>query len=204
MMNDERDDEAAPTGPVDAQGDDESVAAPTREATADGQPFPARTTPTDTAPADPEVTLNAGVTMTGGANGGDLQTITTVLRRLTGQLVDLREAVSSVVTVERAPTMHQATAAATRTSTTTMPPAQATTTGTSDVAGISVKLKVVVARPRTTVGVVAVDERSDEGRRSGTRAVGQQQQLGRLVGRRPSPEEWATPDRQPQRIREQL
>ncbi|KAE8979646.1 hypothetical protein PF011_g22762 [Phytophthora fragariae] len=89
MMNDERDDEAAPTGPVDAQGDDESVAAPTREATADGQPFPARATPTDTAPADPEVTLNAGATMTGGANGGDLQTITTVLRGLAGQLVGL-------------------------------------------------------------------------------------------------------------------
>ncbi|KAE9282988.1 hypothetical protein PF001_g23054 [Phytophthora fragariae] len=107
MMNDERDDEAAPTGPVDAQGDDESVAAPTRGATADGQPFPARTTPTDTAPTDPEVTLNAGATMTGGANGGDLQMITTVLRGLAGQLVGLREAVSSAVTVERAPTMHQ-------------------------------------------------------------------------------------------------
>ncbi|KAE8979273.1 hypothetical protein PR001_g24601 [Phytophthora rubi] len=133
MMNDERDDEAAPTGPVDAQGDDESVAAPTRGATADGQPFPARTTPTDTAPTDPEVTLNAGATMTGGANGGDLQMITTVLRGLAGQLVGLREAVSSAVTVERAPTMHQvAAAAATRSSTTTMPPAQATTTGDDD------------------------------------------------------------------------
>ncbi|KAE9088946.1 hypothetical protein PF010_g19190 [Phytophthora fragariae] len=101
MMNDERDDEAAPTGPVDAQGDDESVAAPTRGATADGQPFPARTTPTDTAPTDPEVTLNAGATMTGGANGGDLQMITTVLRGLAGQLVGLREAVSSAVTIRQ-------------------------------------------------------------------------------------------------------
>ncbi|KAE9205997.1 hypothetical protein PF002_g20145 [Phytophthora fragariae] len=92
MMNDERDDEAAPTSLVDAQGDDESVATPTREATADGQPFSARTTPTDMAPADLEVTLNAGTTMTGGANRGDLQTITTVLRGLAGQLVGLCEA----------------------------------------------------------------------------------------------------------------
>ncbi|KAE8985751.1 hypothetical protein PR002_g22547 [Phytophthora rubi] len=76
MRNEERNDEAAPTDPVDAQGDDESAAAPTREATVDGQTLPVRTTPTDTAPADPEVTLNAGTTMTGGADGGDLQTIT--------------------------------------------------------------------------------------------------------------------------------
>ncbi|KAE9344499.1 hypothetical protein PR003_g8441 [Phytophthora rubi] len=170
MMNDERDDEAAPTSLVDAQGDDESVAAPTREATADGQPFSARTTPTDTAPADPEVTLNAGTTMTGGANGGDLQTITTVLRGLVGQLVGLCEVVTSAVTAERVPTMNQAVAvAATRSSTTTMPPAQATTAGDGDGherrGRNQREAMVVVARPRTTVGVVAVDERSDGGRR---------------------------------------
>ncbi|KAE9096664.1 hypothetical protein PF010_g16261 [Phytophthora fragariae] len=170
MMNDERDDEAAPTSLVDAQGDDESVATPTREATADGQPFSARTTPTDMAPADLEVTLNAGTTMTGGANRGDLQTITTVLRGLAGQLVGLCEAVSSAVTAERVPTMNQAAAvAATLSSTTTMPPAQATTAGDGDGherRGRNLReAMVVVARPRTTVGVVAVDERSDGGRR---------------------------------------
>ncbi|KAE9298892.1 hypothetical protein PR003_g23127 [Phytophthora rubi] len=133
MRNEERNDEAAPTDPVDAQGDDESAAAPTREATVDGQTLPVRTTPTDTAPADPEVTLNAGTTMTGGADGGDLQTITKVLRGLAGQLVGLREAVSSAVTAERALTMNQtATAAATRSSSTTMPPAQTTTAGGDD------------------------------------------------------------------------
>ncbi|KAE8988717.1 hypothetical protein PR001_g21965 [Phytophthora rubi] len=133
MRNEERNDEAAPTDPVDAQGDDESAAAPTREATVDGQTLPVRTTPTDTAPADPKVTLNAGTTMTGGADGGDLQTITKVLRGLAGQLVGLREAVSSAVTAERALTMNQtATAAATRSSSTTMPPAQTTTAGGDD------------------------------------------------------------------------
>ncbi|KAE9356739.1 hypothetical protein PR003_g2153 [Phytophthora rubi] len=132
-MNDERDDEAAPTSPVDAQGDGESVAALMRETTADGQLFPARTTPTDTTPADPEVSLNAGTTMKDGANGGGLQMITTALRGLTGQLVGLREAVSSAVAAERAPAMTRAaTTTATRSSTTVMPPTQTTTAGDDD------------------------------------------------------------------------
>ncbi|KAE9023305.1 hypothetical protein PR001_g12944 [Phytophthora rubi] len=100
-MNDERDDETAPTSPVDARGDDELGTTPMRGATADGQPFPARATPTAAVPADPGMALNAGTPMTDGANEDDLQTITTVLRGFAGQLVGLREAVNSAVTAER-------------------------------------------------------------------------------------------------------
>ncbi|KAE9107509.1 hypothetical protein PF010_g12251 [Phytophthora fragariae] len=100
-MNDERDDETAPTSPVDARGDDELGTTPMRGATADGQPFPARATPTAAVPAEPGMALNAGTTMTDGANEDDLQTITTVLRGFAGQLVGLREAVNRAVTAER-------------------------------------------------------------------------------------------------------